>query len=60
LLQDLADISEGIEVFHAGDKKKQFAQDKRDRKIKRQEAKQRKLEKNNTVNVKPVQIGLWE
>lgn len=45
LLQDLRDAQEGIEVLHASDLKKEAAQAKRDRRAKRQEAKQRKIEK---------------
>lgn len=48
MMQDLADIAEGIEVVHASDLKKQREQEKRDRKIKRQEAK-RRLEEREVV-----------
>ena len=44
LAQDLADIAEGIKVVHASDAIKQQKQDKRNRKLKRQEAKSRKQE----------------
>lgn len=52
LLQDLADIEEGLEVIHASDLVKATAQAKRDRKLKRQEAKHRKAEKSNIANWK--------
>ena len=42
LMQDLADIAEGIKVTHASDIKKQTADAKRERKIKRTEAKIRR------------------
>jgi len=47
LIQDLADIAEGMEVVHASDVKKRKAENKRERKKKRQEAKERKAEKSN-------------
>lgn len=47
LMQDLADIAEGIEVVHASDFKKRAQEDKRERKRKRQDAKKRRVEKSN-------------
>lgn len=49
MLQDLADIADGIEVIHASDVKKQKELDKRNRKINRQEAKQRRKERKNSI-----------
>jgi len=47
LRQDLADISEGIEVVHSSDKVKRKAQEKRDRKEKRQKQKAARHERDN-------------
>ena len=46
LLQDLQDIAEGIEVFHASDIVKQKKEEKRERKAERKAAKERKVIKN--------------
>lgn len=45
LLQDLQDVENGIEVFHASDAEKEKTQKKRDAKQKRTEEKTRKIEK---------------
>jgi len=50
LAQDLADIADGIEVVHAGDVTQQKAQEKRNRKLKRQTAKQRRLVREQALN----------
>lgn len=52
LLQDLQDMQEGLEVIHASDQIKAKAQAKRERKLKREEAKQRKFERSNIEKMK--------
>lgn len=47
LLQDLRDIQEGFEVTHASDLQKQKKEAYKERKVKRQEAKQRRIEKRS-------------
>ncbi len=47
LLQDLRDIQEGVEVVHASDLQKQKKEAYRERKAKRKETKERKIERQN-------------
>lgn len=51
LMQDLQDVREGIEVFHASDIRKAAEQAKRDRRKARTEAKNRKSERHRLQNV---------
>lgn len=66
LLQDLQDISEGIQVFHKSDEVKKAKEAKKERRIKYLEAKEKKKNKTQTKEINNIkdsysnQISLFE